>query len=134
MRVALVNMLEYPGMVNPAPAGLRSEVIADDGAAGKRSEAPLLWSCGEDRLRCFQSAGQRRLDRTHIRAGIERLAGNEYRPTIRFSQGQLRCPCLRRSIGIGAAGEPVVAPVDRPRRDEVPPDAIGRQIENLAER
>jgi len=44
-------------------------------------------SCGQDRPRRFQSAGQRRLDRSHVRAGIERLAGKEYRPAIPLSQG-----------------------------------------------
>ena len=80
------------------------------------------------------SAGQRRLDRAHIRAGIERLARKEYGATVRFSQHRLRFPCSWRGVGISAARERVVAPVDRSRRDEIPPDAVRRQIENLGER
>src|SRR5262249_14925741 len=41
---------------------------------------------GEDRLRCFEAARQRRLDRTHVRAGIERLAGEKQRAVDRLAQ------------------------------------------------
>lgn len=68
---------------------------------------------GQDRLRRLPSAGQRRLDRAHIPAGIQRFARKEYGATIRFSQRQLRFPCFGSCIGIGAACERVIAPVDR---------------------
>src|SRR6516164_4994508 len=87
-----------------------------------------------DRLRCFLAARQRRLDRAQLRTGIERLARKEYGLTVRYCQHRLRFACSWRGVRIRAARERIVAPVDRSRRDEIPSDAVERQIENLAER
>src|SRR5262249_52755568 len=48
---------------------------------GREAEADLGHG-GENSLRRFAPAGQRRLDRAHIRAGIERLAREENRSAI----------------------------------------------------
>src|SRR6476660_927681 len=77
----------------------------------------------EDRTRRLLTAGQRRLDRAHVRAGIERLAGNEDAVTIRPAQDRQRHAGPRGGVGVSAACEPVPAPVDRPRCDKVRPEA-----------
>src|SRR5271156_4627533 len=88
----------------------------------------------QDRLRCFPAAGQSGLDRAHVRTGVERLAGKEYAVGVRFFQDRLRFACSWRGVGISAAREWILGPVDCPRRDEFPPDAVHRQIEDLGER
>ena len=88
------------------------------------------WWCrrrpDHDRLRCFLAASERRLDRAQLRTGIERLARKEYGVTVWFSQHRLPFACSWRGVGISATRERIVAPVDRSRRDEIPPDAVQR--------
>ena len=55
-------------------------------------------------------------------------------PRSGFLRANCAARCLGRGIGIGAARRRVVAPVDRSRRDDIRPNAVGRQIENLGER
>src|ERR1700731_3868891 len=104
------------GFKEPSRAGLGTSPVA-----GCYPRKPR-----QDRLRCFLAAGQRRLDRAHIWAGIERLARKEYAVTIRSSQYRLRFACSWRGVGISAARERIVAPVDRSRRNEIAPDAVHR--------
>src|ERR1700735_420190 len=88
----------------------------------------------QKRLWRFLAAGQRRLDRAHIRAGVKRLAGKEYGAEVQPFQEPLRIAGLGRRIGIGAAREWIVAPVDRAPRDELSSQPLHRQLEYLGER
>ena len=88
---------------------------------GKSAKPPML---RQNRLRCFLSGSQRRLDCAHIPAGIQCFARKEYGASIQFSQRRLRFPCFGSGIGISAACERVVAPVDRLRGDEIPRNAV----------
>jgi hypothetical protein len=60
---------------------------------------------GQHLLRRLPPAGQRRLDRADIPAGIKRLARKEYCATIRLFQPRLRFTYFGGGIGIGAACE-----------------------------
>src|SRR5271170_2231752 len=112
----------------------QSFLQAEDIACGMVLKPREAESPYEDRLRCFLPACQRCLDRAHYRTGVERLAGKEYAVSVRSSQHRLRFACSWCGVGISAAREWILGPVDCPRRDEFPPDAVHRQIENLAER
>src|SRR5690242_5413956 len=94
---------------------------------------PLLFG-GKNRPRCFGSISQRRFNCADIPAGIQCFARKDYGASIRFSQRRLRLPRFGSGIGISAACESIVTPVDRLRGDEIPRYAVWRQIENLRER
>jgi len=89
----------------------------------RRPETSTL-SGGQNRLRCFLSGSQRRLDRAHVSAGIQRFTRKEYGASIQFSQRRLRLPCFGSGIGISATCGRIVAPVDRLRGDKIPRNAV----------
>ena len=75
-------------------------------------------------LRRLPTAGQRRLDRPHVRTGIQRLDGKNIPslPGRRSTASASRV--FRRRVGISPAGERIIAPVDRSRCNQIPPDAL----------
>jgi len=54
--------------------------------------------------------------------------------SARSSQHRQHVTCFRRRVGISPSGERIIAPVDRSRCNEIPPDALGRETERLGER
>src|ERR1700746_2548592 len=98
------------------------------------ANSKAILSGGQNRLRCFRSISQRRFDCARIPAGIQCFARKEYGASIRFSQHRLRLPRFGSGIGISAACESIVTPVNRLRGHEIPRYAVWRQIENLRER
>ena len=87
---------------------------------------------GQRHLRDLPAAGKRRLDRAHVWPGVERLAGKEDAAT-RISQHRERFSGFRRSVGIGAAGKFVLAPIDRPRGHKTSAETLGGRAKDLAE-
>src|ERR1051325_477981 len=126
----------------PGPDGLwlrlspLDEIVQGVGDPQRPDGRPVLTllSCAQDGLCCLQSVGQRRFDRADIRARVERLAGEEDRSQIGLAQQSLSGSRFWRGIGICSAREAVVASVDRARGDEIAPETVRTQIENLGER
>src|SRR6516225_7422090 len=122
-----VHRSEGVVMCGPKTKGATSNRKLPDPAWRRRGSV-------QDCLRRLPTAGQRRLDSPHVRTGIEPLAGKEYTVAVWFSQHRQRVTCFRRRVRISSAGERIIAPVDRSRCNEVPPDALGRETERLGER
>src|SRR5579883_2050738 len=95
--------------VEPGAAAAPGASLAAGWCSTRTCCRPRTSACSSDLrgrrqegLRRFQPARQRRFDRAHVRAAVERFAGKEH-GAGRRPQHRLRRPRFRRRIGIGAA-------------------------------
>src|SRR5690348_8470721 len=91
-------------------------------------------AAAKQRLRSVLAVGQRRLDRSHVAAAVERLAAEDNRAAVIAREQRLRLAGLCRRPGIGAARESVVRPVDGARRGQVRLELAQGHAEDIRKR